>query len=265
MLIFLKLGGSLITDKDQPKTARMDVINRICGEIGAAREQIPHLNIILGHGSGSFGHASAKKYGTHGGVRSSEEWLGFAEVWRDARELNQIVMNSLAEANIPAISFPPSAMVTTDHRKIIAWDSQNIQSALQAGLIPVIMGDVIFDHGQGGTILSTEELFHYLALVYHPDRILYAGKDEGVWEDFPRCNQLIDHITPQTFPQIKEAIQASASVDVTGGMLLKVQSMLDLVQQNPKLIVQIFSGLEPGNLYKALIGEELGTIISSRY
>lgn len=265
MLIFLKLGGSLITDKDRPKTARVDIINRLCGEIAAAKEEKPHLNIILGHGSGSFGHASAKKNGTHGGVRSSEEWIGFAEVWRDARELNQIVMSSLDEANLPAISFPPSAMVTTDHRKIITWDTQNIQSALQAGLLPVIMGDVIFDHGQGGTILSTEELFHYLALVIRPDRILYAGKDEGVWEDFPQCQKLISKITLQTFPQIQAAIQASASVDVTGGMLLKVQSMLHLVQQIPNLKVQIFSGLEAGNVHKALTGEELGTIISSGF
>ncbi|NMC54658.1 MAG: isopentenyl phosphate kinase family protein [Chloroflexi bacterium] len=265
MLIFLKLGGSLITDKDQPKTARMDVINRICGEIAAARAQMPHLKIILGHGSGSFGHASAKRFGTHGGVRSREEWLGFAEVWRDARELNQILVEALTIANLPVISFPPSAMVTTNHRKIIAWDTQNIQSALQAGLLPLIMGDVIFDHGQGGTILSTEELFHYLALVIHPDRILFAGKDEGVWEDFPQCQKLIAKITPQTFPQIQAAIQASASVDVTGGMLLKVQSMLHLVQQSPNLKVQIFSGLAPGNLHKALTGEELGTIISSGF
>jgi isopentenyl phosphate kinase len=50
-------------------------------------------------------------------------------------------------------------------------------------------------------------------------------------------------------------------VDVTGGMKSKVTQMLELVQQNPLLKIQIFSGLEPGNIVRALAGETLGTWI----
>jgi isopentenyl phosphate kinase len=39
--------------------------------------------------------------------------------------------------------------------------------------------------------------------------------------------------------------------------------MLELVQQNPELRIQIFSGVEPGNILRALTGEMLGTEISS--
>jgi len=50
---------------------------------------------------------------------------------------------------------------------------------------------------------------------------------------------------------------------VTGGMEDKVTQMLDLVQQNPELKVQIFSGAKPGNIIRALSGERLGTWISA--
>jgi isopentenyl phosphate kinase len=43
----------------------------------------------------------------------------------------------------------------------------------------------------------------------------------------------------------------------------KVTQMLDLVQQNPELKVQIFSGGEPGNISRALAGETLGTWITA--
>jgi len=263
MLVFLKLGGSLITDKDQPQTPRLEVIQRLCAEIATARAQNPDLQLLIGHGSGSFGHHSANKYGTHQGVNTHAQWLGFAEVWRDARELNQILISSLFEAGLPVISFPPSAMVTARGRQIVTWETQNILQAIQAGLVPIIMGDVIFDLELGGTILSTEELFQHLALQFKPDRIFFAGRDEGVWEDFPHCTRLTRVITPQTFNQIQQSVQASASIDVTGGMLLKVNSMLELVSQIPELKARIFSGLEAGNVHKVLAGEVIGTEISS--
>jgi isopentenyl phosphate kinase len=43
----------------------------------------------------------------------------------------------------------------------------------------------------------------------------------------------------------------------------KVTQMLNLIQQNPELKVQIFSGAEPGNIGRALSGETLGTWISA--
>ncbi len=43
----------------------------------------------------------------------------------------------------------------------------------------------------------------------------------------------------------------------------KVTQMLELVQQNPELKVQIFSGAESGNIARALTGETLGTWITA--
>ncbi|TLN00972.1 uridylate kinase, partial [bacterium] len=94
-LVFLKLGGSLITDKLTARTAHADVLARLAGEITAAISKKPGLRLVLGHGSGSFGHFAAKKHGTYDGVHSPAEWRGFAEVWKDARLLNQIVLEAL--------------------------------------------------------------------------------------------------------------------------------------------------------------------------
>ena len=53
---FLKLGGSLITDKSRPQTARLDVLERLASEIAQAYHKHPDLSLVIGHGSGSFGH-----------------------------------------------------------------------------------------------------------------------------------------------------------------------------------------------------------------
>ena len=69
-LVFLKLGGSLITVKDQPHTPRLDVIERLAQEIAAARSADPGLQILLGHGSGSYGHVPASQFHTRQGVKT---------------------------------------------------------------------------------------------------------------------------------------------------------------------------------------------------
>jgi isopentenyl phosphate kinase len=134
--------------------------------------------------------------------------------------------------------------------------------ALASGIVPVIFGDTVFDEVRGGTILSTEDLFMYLAGALQPNRILLAGLEAAVWEDFPARTKKVEKITPVSFNEIKAGVGKSAAADVTGGMESKVQQMLELVEAHPDLTVQIFSSDQPGNLVRALSGETLGTLIT---
>ncbi len=260
-LTFLKLGGSLITYKDTPGSPRRDVLARLAEEISEARRSQPGLNLILGHGSGSFGHVPARKYGTRQGVHNQEGWLGFAEVWKEARALNQLVVDAMISAGLPVIAFPPSAAVTARAGLAWRWDLRPIRAALDAGLIPLVNGDTIFDQQRGGTILSTEDLFIYLAHHLRPARILLAGREQGVWADYPTCTRLVSEITPANFASLAAQIGGSSSVDVTGGMLEKVRAMLELVNLLPGFSASIFSGLEPGLVQNALLGANPGTLI----
>jgi isopentenyl phosphate kinase len=276
-LVFLKLGGSLITDKTQPYTPKLDVIEDVALQISTALRTQPDLRLVIGHGSGSFGHVAASEYHTREGFfpqpsplihrerDKTEEnyWKGFAEVWYQASSLNRFVMKPLHKMKIPAIALPPSANVIASDGKVAIWETTSISMALAAGLVPVIYGDVTFDEIRGGTILSTEDLFGHLARALNPQRILLAGLEAAVWEDFPARTRKVEMITPGTFHKISEGIRKADGADVTGGMESKVTQMLELVQQNPELKIQIFSGTEPGNILRALTGETLGTWINA--
>lgn len=260
-MIFLKLGGSLITDKDLPHTPRLERIDAISAEIKRFLAENPDEKILIGHGSGSFGHIPAKKYGTRSGVRTPEQWLGFHEVWHEARALNLLVIDSLLRSGISAISFSPSACISMANSTIKDWNVEPILSAMRNHFVPVLYGDVVFDSIIGGTILSTEEIFFHLAPILQPQRILLAGIEAGVWEDYPERTNLYQSITPETYPQQKTNILQSGSPDVTGGMLSKVESMLQLVQAQSNLTIQIFSGIEPGSIYQTLNQSQAGTQI----
>lgn len=261
--VFLKLGGSLITDKDKPFTPRLDKLADLAKEIKTALDSRPDLLLILGHGSGSFGHVAAKKYGTRDGVRTREQWMGFAEVRFQAAELNRFVVRSLLEAGVPALPFPPSSSMIADNRKVIHHNVLTIRKALEAKLLPVVQGDTVFDERFGGTILSTEDVFKFLAEHFSPARILLAGIEAGVWEDFPARTRLAKQIQLSRYNEMRAHIGGSASADVTGGMKAKVEEMFSLIQNNKNLTAQIFSAEERGTLARALQGENTGTQLTA--
>jgi len=260
-LIFLKLGGSLITDKDKPYTPRLDKLADLALEIKTVLDSSPNLQLILGHGSGSFGHTAAKKHGTRDGVKTVEQWHGFTEVRFQAAELNRYVMEALIHAGVPAIPCSPSASMVSNNRKVTHHNSLVIRKALEAHLLPVVHGDVAFDETLGGTILSTEDVFTFLVEQFPPTRILLAGIEAGVWEDFPARTKLVKEIQLSDYEKMRAGISGSASTDVTGGMKAKVEEMLALIQKNKGLTTQIFSAEESGHLARALKGENVGTLL----
>ncbi len=260
-LIFLKLGGSLITDKASPHTARLAVIDRLSLEIAAAWRDQPELRLVIGHGSGSFGHVPAHAYQTRQGVATPEQWLGYAEVWHEARVLNHIVIESLYNARLPVIAFPPSANAIVSSGRVEQWDLTALKAALDQNMVPVVNGDVVFDRAMGGTILSTEDVFVHLAHSLIPEKVLLAGNEPGVWADYPTCTRLLATITPADRRHLTHDIKGSDAVDVTGGMADKVNQMLALVQAIPSLKVIIFSGETPGQVQQALGEASFGTTI----
>jgi isopentenyl phosphate kinase len=276
-LVFLKLGGSLITDKTQPYTPLLDVMDDLALQIATTLQAQTNLRLVLAHGAGSFGHVPASEYKTRDGlpratplvVRERDEtegnyWKGFAEVWYQASALNRYMMKALHNADVRAIALPPSSSVIASEGSVSVWENTPIRMALASGIVPVIFGDTVFDEVRGGTILSTEDLFMSLTRALHPERILLAGIEAAVWEDFPARTRKVERITPQSFNEIKQGVGKSAAADVTGGMESKVKQMLDLVAENPELSVQIFSGTEPGNIARALSGDVLGTLIAAK-
>jgi isopentenyl phosphate kinase len=261
-LIFLKLGGSLITDKHTPSTALPERIAQFSAEIADFKLLHPHTKLILGHGSGSFGHVPGEKYGTRQGVHTPEEWHGFSEVWLQAKSLNQIVSTALHQAGLPAVVFSALSSARVSDGEITDWNLAPIHQALNTGLLPIVHGDVAFDQVRGGTIVSTEDIFKYLAVQLNPNRVLIAGIEAGVWADYPTCTRIIEQISPENLDEVLPSLSGSDATDVTGGMDSKVKEMCELAALVPGLEIFIFPAISPGSLLNALTVTPGGTMIS---
>ncbi|MEM8531654.1 MAG: isopentenyl phosphate kinase [Chloroflexota bacterium] len=271
MLTFVKFGGSVITNKTKEESPNLPVIKQLATELrsvwpSTTTDRTPQ--IVLGHGSGSFGHTYAKRYGVHTGLSSGTDWIGFALTSAAALRLNRIVVDELLAVGVPALSLQPSATVCSDNGILTDWDTTGLSTALEHGLLPVIHGDVAFDTAQGSAIISTEQLLTHL--VHDPafqlTRIILVG-ESGVYTTDPHLDphaQRIPHIDSANIATVLEGAGASHGVDVTGGMRSKIALMWQLVRTIPNLTIHLI-GPTPKLLPRAIQGDAdgEGTLITA--
>lgn len=255
-VVLVKLGGSLITDKRVPETARLEVIERLAREVAqgwpAARER--GLAVVVGHGSGSFGHVAAAEHGVAGGLTGGTDQLeGVAATQAKAAELHGMVLAALRDAGVPAWSFAPSSALVTEGGRPVELHAEPLARALDAGFLPVTYGDVVVDRAQGVAIASTETVFQALttALPDHGWQVteaLWLGETPGVFGD---DGEVIADIRAGDIPSAGPA----AGTDVTGGMAHRVETTVALAEQG--VTSWIADGRKNGLLARWLAGEKI--------
>lgn len=258
----IKLGGSVITNKEVPKLVRKAALTRLLSEIRDAQNKTGHVYIV-GHGAGSFAHAPALRYKTIDGFINADSKQGMVITQDSASELNRIVVATAVSLDMPAVSLSMSQSLVTDARKAASWDSHVLVEQLKHKLLPITYGDVIFDKTQGCTIWSTETILSFLAqqlpeLGFAAEHIVHITEVAGVLD---ASGEIIESITRDTADTVKKHIHSTKGFDVTGGMWHKIESSLQ--QADAGLQSSIISGTHEGNVFNCLTGKSYtGTRIS---
>src|SRR3954468_16362027 len=265
-LILLKLGGSLITEKARPETPRREAIARLAGEIASAARET-HCRLIVGHGSGSFGHVAARESGIAAGLRSRDQLPGVSRTQERAAALHRIAIEALlAAGGLPYSIAPSSCLISDAGRPAELAAGPLLPPELPAaplppppdpGLLPVLYGDVVMDRAWGVSICSTENLFEILARTLLDQgctirRALWLGETDGLYD---AAGKTVPRISAGDLERAAGAIGAPAGTDVTGGMLHRVETALALARLGiPSLLA---NGLTPGLLERAVRGESV--------
>lgn len=264
-ITLLKLGGSLITDKTKPFTARLSVIDNLSNQIAHALHRMRNVHLIIGNGGGSFPHYPAVEYQMTNGIHNKEQVMGFCKVQDAAARLNRIIVASLIKAGVPAVSVHPSSMIVCRNKVVKRFNIDPIVELLNIGVVPVLYGDIVVDTLQGATILSTEQLLAILAVRFRKrgfdiSKIIQNGATPGVLD---QNNNVIPSIKPKDISQIKKVIRKTEGFDVTGGMWHKIEESMRLARKGIPTVI-INGAFDQKILQKAILGETVqGTYITA--
>jgi isopentenyl phosphate kinase len=250
--IILKIGGSVLTDKNRASTARPEQIRRVAAEIRAGKDS----RLVLIHGAGSFGHHQAREYGLKAGL-NEQSIRGIMPTHNAVRSLSDMIINELYASGVYAAPVHPLSSCTLNGGRIERMCMDVIDRMLASGIVPVLHGDVVMDTSKGIDVLSGDQLVVYLAKALGAEKVGIGTNVEGVYaKDF----KIIRAITPSNLSEVKESLSGSGGVDVTGGMYGKIMELAELARSGIPSCV--FNAEKPGNVAAFLKGENVeGTLI----
>jgi isopentenyl phosphate kinase len=242
MTTVLKLGGSVITEKDEPETVDEARLDRLAAAVGAADEPM-----VLVHGAGSFGHHHAANHGVSvtAGTRDAS---AAREIHGSMVRLNETVVTALADHGVPALPVPPLAIGARDAAGTLTFPTAAVERQLSEGFVPVLYGDVIAQESEGMTVISGDELVERLAGAVDADRVGVCSSVDGVLDE---DDAVIDRI--ERFEDVAHVLGGSDATDVSGGMAGKVRALLEL-----DVPASVFG---PGAIDAFVAGDSPGTTI----
>ncbi len=264
-LILLKLGGSLITDKTKPYTAKQDIIANLASQVREVFDRDRDLQLIIGNGGGSFPHYPAVTYHMKDGIHDEKQKMGFCMVQDAAARLNRIVVAELLAHDIRACTVSPSSISTSENGEIKTLSLESILGFLRLGITPVIYGDIVADSVVGSKIFSTEQLLSELAKRFSSHnikvaKIIHNGVTKGVLDENGR---VIPLITKNNFGRLRHMFYSTEGYDVTGGMIHKVEESLELTDLGIETLI-INGSHQKTILRDALLGKKIeGTVIKA--
>jgi isopentenyl phosphate kinase len=217
--ILLKLGGSVITDKNADCIINHNQLSRIASAVS----RLNAGSLIIIHGAGSCGHPEAKRYRLdEGAVAGRTE--GIYVTHHAVSRLNESVVEALHQMGIPAAGIHPFHAAVADRGRLLSFECRHLEKMLMLDMIPVIHGDVVMDLSQGACIVSGDQLVRYLAVALGVNRVGLATDVPGVLDG----GRVVPVITPATAPELQ--IGSSMHTDVTGGMRGKMNELLGLAE-----------------------------------
>lgn len=254
--LILKIGGSVITDKEEPLTIDINAIEAICYDIERAyRDGIKRLVIV--HGGGSYGHYIVRKIlERDGGIDEK----GFSEVTWWMSELNRELVMRLRDRGLPAVSMATHALFYEESPGSFRYAAEHIYLMTGRGVVPVLYGDAIVSKRGGYSILSGDTISWLLALSLNARKVLFATNVDGVFNKDPSQPDAVLLKELRVSRDIVDLGGSSSKYDVTGGMRKKILEGVEALKKGVKAL--IFNGRKSGYVYKALAGyEDIGTVI----
>lgn len=234
-MILIKLGGSIITNKEKPLSPRIKTIDNIAKQLKKISEPF-----VIVHGGGSFGHYWSVKYDMHTKPARYDSH-GVSIVKNSMIELNKIILDSLTKNKLNPYCLPPTDFMSGN--KPIPSKVREIKKIAESNLIPVTFGDALWYGQKKSYILSGDKIMSILAKALRPRLSIFVLNVDGLYSDLSTKRLIYDMKDDQVSIQ-------DIPMDVTGGMTRKVEEATRISKMNLKVFFA--NGNKPERIINAI-------------
>ena len=229
--VLLKLSGESFADPDSNFGIQPETIDRIAKEITEASQKGVQVGVVVGGGNFFRGvQESAKNM-----AQANADYMGMlatvinAVALKDALDKNGIQTRVQSAITMTAVAEPYIRLRAIRH--------------LEKGRV------VIFAAGTGNPYFTTDTAASLRAAEIDANLMLKSTRVDGVFDEDPEKNNNAEKYDEISY---KEVVSRKLKVmDLTA---------ITLCEEND-MPIRVFDGTIPGNIYNALTGESIGTLI----
>jgi len=229
--VLLKLSGESFANPESNFGIQPDTIERIATEITEASQKGIEIGVVVGGGNFFRGvQESAKNM-----AQANADYMGMlatvinAVALKDALDKNGVQTRVQSAITMTAVAEPYIRLRAIRH--------------LEKGRV------VIFAAGTGNPYFTTDTAASLRAAEIDADLMLKSTRVDGVFSEDPEKNGNAEKFDEISY---KEVVSSKLKVmDLTA---------ITLCEEN-EMPIRVFDGTNSGNIYKALTGESIGTLI----
>lgn len=248
-LVIVKLGGSLITNKDVPLSPNLRNIRNVARELSNAIGLEPSIRMVIIHGGGSFGHYFAKRFSI--GTEFSEQYPaeGLARTSAAMIKLHSIVLEEFCRAGVYCATVLPVEIQNRKEDNISNSESlaKRVNAIFDNKLLPVTFGFVNISDG-GSFIISGDRIALAIANTFSATRVVFAMDVDGIYPSANLKGQILTEVGRNN-DGVKSFVK---KYDVTGGIQAKIATGFSLSDLGADVF--FLSGAKRGRLTQAIVG-----------
>jgi isopentenyl phosphate kinase len=250
----IKLGGSIITNKNEPLSIDVPTLLQISEEVAAALRETD-LSLAIVHGGGSYGHPSVRECLERRGVIDKPCYVRTTYLMS---ELSLVVTQTLISAGVPAVDLSTRSICTIE-QNLPECELDIAIKLIDRGIVPVLFGDGVLSN-EGYEVLSGDDIVWLLARAMGNAEVVFVTDVDGIYDRDPRKYPNANLVREITASKALGFAEESCKTDVTGGMRGKLVKGLKYAKGWGKAYV--VNGGRRWNLFNLLTGKPfIGTVI----
>jgi uridylate kinase len=232
--VVLKLSGEALREPGSHDNISPEIVEDIANQIKQAHQRGIEIAIVVGGGNFWRGISASNR----GMERATADYMGMLAT----------VMNSLAiQSMLEGMEVPTRVQTAIEMKNVAEPFIRRIAMRhLEKGRV------VIFGAGTGNPYFSTDTTAALRASEIGADAILKATKVDGVYDSDPVKN-----------PDATRYESISFTDAISQQLKVLDSTAFSLCMDNSKPII-VFDMMGPDNIRKALVGERIGTIVTSQ-
>ena len=264
-VIIIKLGGSILTDKNIPYSIREKVINSLISQISDNYHSSDQPKLIIIHGAGSFGHPIANSFSIQNGLNQNipNQTLGLIKTHQSVQKLNNVIVDSFLSRDIPVLSLTTSSVFFQGGSVLNFTGINQIETLLELGIIPILFGDILLHDSHNFSIISGDRVIYEICKFFSSSintkykivKIIFCfDKDGIIISNIEKDSTVIQFIKSKDL-DLLSLKNFEDSIDVTGNIRGKLHEIKKICELG--IPVQLINGQKPDLLIKALKNEKI--------